>query len=142
MIKMPEEWKKIIDNSVADNSPCLLATVSAEGQPSVGPKGSMQLFDDGHLAYWERTKRKALENLGANKNVMVYYRNVAMKDSFPGGAIRFYGTATLLEEGEVREKVMNTTVKFELDKDPDRKGVAVVIKVEKISDLGGNVIQE
>ena len=35
----------------------------------------MIVFDDQHLAYWERSKKKALDNLGQDLRVVVMYSN-------------------------------------------------------------------
>ena len=53
------------------------ASVATQGPngPNISPKGSMVVFDDGHLAYWERSKKQALENLGQDKRVCVMYAN-------------------------------------------------------------------
>ena len=37
---------------------------------------------------------------------------------------------------------MNRTVQAELDRDPERIGVAVLIKLDRIVELNGNVLQE
>ena len=58
-----DKIRKLIDNAWADGYPCLLAT-TGPGGPNVSVKGSMLVFDDQHLAYWERSKKGALENLG------------------------------------------------------------------------------
>jgi hypothetical protein len=50
---------------------------------------------------------------------------------------RFYGQATLFKEGEMRQRIMERTVKDELDKDPDRKGYGVLIRVNKIRRYSG-----
>ena len=100
---------ELIDSAHADRVDCLLGTASAESAPQISPKGSMMVFDGARLAYWERSGRTALENLGVNPRVVVYYRNSA---------------------------------KTEQEKDPDKKGAAVIIAVERITDLGGNVIQD
>ena len=89
------------------------------------------------LAYWERAKRSALENVVANPKVVVLYNN--MKDRVRW---RFYGVAEVHESDAIREEVMARTVQDELDRDPDRLGVAVLVKVNKISELNGNVLQE
>jgi phage-related protein len=44
------------------------------------------------------------------------------------------------ESGPVRDQVMARTVKEELDKDPERKGAAVVIRLDKITNMGGQVL--
>ena len=45
----------------------------------------MIVFDDAHLAYWERSKRTALENLSHDKRVCVMYSNFkAQRDGVLG----------------------------------------------------------
>jgi len=67
--------KDLIELAWADGHVCLLGTVGADG-PNISPKGSMIFFDDDHLAYWERSKRKALVNLGHSKRVVVVYSHM------------------------------------------------------------------
>ncbi len=55
-----------------DGFPCLVATTGPDG-PNISPKGSLIVFDDDHLAYWERSKKKALENVQADDRVVVVY---------------------------------------------------------------------
>ena len=69
-----EKLKGLIRSAWDDGSPCLLATQGPNG-PNISPKGSMVVFDDDHLAYWERSKKQALENLGHDKRVCVMYAN-------------------------------------------------------------------
>ena len=60
--------KALIRSALDDGAPCLVATQGPNG-PNISPKGSMVVFDDDHLAYWERSKKQALENLGHDKRV-------------------------------------------------------------------------
>jgi Pyridoxamine 5'-phosphate oxidase len=69
-----EKIRTLIDNAWVDGYPCLLATAGPAG-PNISPKGSMLVFDDEHLAYWERSKKQALENLGHDKRVVVIHAN-------------------------------------------------------------------
>jgi hypothetical protein len=56
---------------------------------------------------------------------------------------RFYGTATVYKDGEMRQKILQRTVKAETDKDPERKGYGVLVRVDKIRGYSGfNVIQD
>jgi predicted pyridoxine 5'-phosphate oxidase superfamily flavin-nucleotide-binding protein len=126
----------MVDPALANGCPCILATASADGEPDIGYKGSMMIFDDESLAYWERTKRQHLKNLTQNPKVVVLFRDAKSKAAF-----RFHGTATVLEDGPVREQVMARTVPAELEKDPERKGAAVVIKLDKVTNMGGQVLQ-
>ena len=67
----------------------------------------MVVFDDDHLAYWERSKKQALENLGNDKRVCVIYANFkAQRDGvLNSGFLRFYGRAELHESGPVRDVI-------------------------------------
>lgn len=141
MARIPENLRDAINNALADGTPCLLGTVSSDGRPEISPKGSMLVHDDESLAYWERSKRTALRNIGESPHVVVYYRNPARADQLPrGAAVRFYGTVAIHEDGPVREAVMAKVVKQELDADPERQGLAVVISVGRITDLRGNAL--
>jgi general stress protein 26 len=135
MISISDQMKELIDNALANGSPCILATVSADGEPDIGYKGSMMVFDNESLAYWERTKRVHMKNVKENPRVIVLFRDAKTK-----AAWRFHGTATLHESGPIRDQVMARTVKDELDKDPERNGAAVVIRLDKITNMGGQVL--
>ena len=134
---------QLIDSARADGVVCLLGTANASSAPQISPKGSMLVLDAGRLAYWERSGRTALENLQANSKAVVYYRNPAKSERFPNGAVwRFYGEATVLMDGAERDEVYERVIPPEQEKDLERKGAAVIIVVDLITDLGGNVIQE
>jgi hypothetical protein len=133
-----EKIKALINNAWVDGYPCLLATQGADG-PNISPKGSLLVFDDQHLAYWERSKRKALENLGGEKRVAVIYANMkAQRDGvLESGFLRFYGTAELHEEGPMREAIFQKLTKREQEHDGADKGIGVLIKIERAADVRG-----
>jgi general stress protein 26 len=136
MIAIVDQMKELVNNALANGSPCILANVSADGEPDIGFKGSMMVFDDESLAYWERTRRQHMKNIKENPKVVVLFR-----DNQTRAAWRFHGTAMLHESGPTREQVMARTVKEELEKDPERKGAAVVIRLDKITNMAGQVLQ-
>ena len=98
--------KTLIRNAWDDGYPCLLATSGPQG-PNITPKGSMIVFDDVHLAWWERSKRAVLENLLHDKRVCVIYANFkAQRDGvLESGFLRFFGSAELHDSGSVREAI-------------------------------------
>lgn len=136
MIKLIDQMRDKVDNALANGCPCILATASADGEPDVGVKGSMMVFDDESLAYWERTRRQHLKNILENPRVIVLLRDPAAKVNW-----RFHGVATVHDGGPIREQVMARTVKVELDRDPERKGCGVIIRIEKITNLAGQLLQ-
>ena len=137
MIDMTGDMAELIDDAYAQGVPCILGSATKDGHPQISLKGSVMVFDPGTLAYWERAKRTALENVGENPNVVIFYSNPEKRARW-----RFYGTATIHESGKIREEVMARTVQPELDRDPERTGVAVTVSVDRIVELSGNVLQQ
>jgi hypothetical protein len=133
-----EKLKALIRSAWDDGAPCLVATQGPNG-PNISPKGSMVVFDDDHLAYWERSKKQALENLGHDKRVCVIYANFkAQRDGvLESGFLRFYGTAELHESGPVREAIFQRLTKREQEHDGADKGIGVLIKIERAADVRG-----
>ena len=132
MIKLTQQMRDLIDPALERGTPCLVATASQDGLPNVGYKGSVMVFDDESLAYWERTLQGSLANLEHNPSIMVLFRDPATR-----AAWRFVGQATIHKDGPLRDQVMARTVQAELDRDPQRKGYAVLIRVDKVLPLGG-----
>jgi hypothetical protein len=124
-----------------DGSPCLLATAGPNG-PNISPKGSMIVFDDRHLAYWERSKKQALENLGHDKRVAVIYSNFkAQRDGvLESGFLRFYGTAALHESGPIREAIFARLLPREQTHAGADKGIGVLIEIERAADVRGKPV--
>ena len=137
MINITDDMQKLIDNALADRVACFLGTASGDGRPQISMKGSVMVYDPETLAYWERSKRSALENVTENPQVVIFYRNPEKRVNW-----RFHGNATVYADGSVREDVMNRTVQAELDRDPERQGVAVLVRLDRITDLAGNVLQQ
>jgi hypothetical protein len=133
-----QKIRGLVDNAWVDGYPCLLATAGPSG-PNISPKGSMLVFDDEHLAYWERSKRQALENLGHDNRVVVIYANFkAQRDGvLESGFLRFYGTAELHESGPMREAIFQRLTKREQEHDGADKGIGVLIKIERAADVRG-----
>ena len=81
MIKITPVMKDLLDKALADGTPCLIGTASKDGHPQISPKGSVAVFNDDTLCYWERSHRSSQKRLGENPYVVVYYRNPARKEN-------------------------------------------------------------
>jgi hypothetical protein len=147
-INMTDQMRELLDAALADGTPCLLGTATKGGDPQISPKGSVAVFDEKTLSYWERSKRSAMAHLGENPRVVVFYRNAKRAPEMPqyaGGALRFHGSARVIDSGPVREQreqVWERTIKAEQDRDPEKKGVGVLIDVDKIELLSGAVVMQ
>jgi hypothetical protein len=119
---------------------CLVATVLPNGFAQVTPRGSTMVLDDQHLALWERGRGSTNANLANGTKVTVFLRTPALRESglLPkGGIARFYGTAEIHKSGPVYEEIWARLVQPEKDRDPEKKGFGVRIKVERAEDLDG-----
>jgi len=143
MIKITPVMKDLLDKALADGTPCLIGTATKDGRPQISPKGSVAVFDDDALCYWERSHRSSQARIGENANIMVYYRNPARKENpYRAGCIRFHGKARLVTNGAERDKAWQLTNAEEQSKDPEKKGAAVLIKLDLIEQIDGNVIMK
>jgi predicted pyridoxine 5'-phosphate oxidase superfamily flavin-nucleotide-binding protein len=143
MIKMTPVMKELLDKALADGTPCLIGTASADGHPQISPKGSVAVYDDHTLCYWERSHRTSEKRIGENPNVVVYYRNPARKENpYRASCIRFHGRARLVTNGPEREKAWTLTNHEEQSKDPEKKGAAVLIDLDRIEQIDSQVIMK
>jgi hypothetical protein len=142
VIKISPVMTDLLSTALADGTPCLVGTASKAGHPQISPKGSLAVFDDQTLCYWERSHRSSQAHIEANARVVVYYRNAARaaENPYRSSAIRFHGAARVVRSGPDRERAWQLTNREERDKDPEKKGFAVLIDVELIEELSGNII--
>jgi predicted pyridoxine 5'-phosphate oxidase superfamily flavin-nucleotide-binding protein len=131
MIKMTSLMRDLLSTAHDEKVPCLVATASKDGVPQLSPRGSMAVYDDETLSFWEYSLKKTYQNIQENPQVAVYYRNVARAKEIPyhGAAIRFYGAARIYANGPERERAWELTVPLEKEKDPEKIGVGVLIRV-------------
>ena len=127
-------------NTAFPNDVCLVATVLPNGFAQVTPRGSALVFDDTHFSLWERGRGSTADNLADGTKVTVYFRKPQLRADgvLPkGGIARFYGTAKVYRSGPEYEEVWTRLIQPEKDRDPDKKGFAVLIAVERAEELDG-----
>jgi general stress protein 26 len=138
MIKLTDEMKDRVDKAYDEKKYCVWATTSDDGYPDISFRGSTYVFDEEHIAFWDRSLGTSTTNLEKNPNVCMLYYD---KENRLGW--RFYGQASVYKQSEMREKIMSRVIKPELDKDPERKGYGVLVRVDKIRGYSGfNIVQE
>ena len=131
MIQLTDEMREALPKALAEGHPSIVATASAAGVPDVAFKGSLMVFDDEHLAYWERSLGTTLSNLRENPMIAVFYWNFATRTMW-----KFIGTAKVHADDGMRGEIMGRTIEAELQRDPERKGVGVLIRVERVLERG------
>ena len=119
---------------------CLVGSVLPNGFAQVTPRGGTMVFDDTHIALWERGKGSTSANLGDGTPLTVFFRKTQLREEgvLPkGGIARFYGRARIYRSGAIYEEVWRRLVQPEKDRDPQKNGFAVLIEIERAEDLDG-----
>jgi len=139
MVKIPKVLQPHIDTAFPANV-CLVGSVLPNGFAQITPRGGTMVYDDEHIALWERGKGSTSASLTDGTRLTVYFRKPQLREEgiLPkGGIARFYGPAKVYKSGPVYEEVWRRLVQPEKDRDPDKKGFAVLIAVERAEDLDG-----
>lgn len=136
--------RDLIASAWPDFFPCLVGTVGPNG-PQISPKSSVRVLDDEHLAYWERSKRSALQNVRHDNRVCVYFANFAdMKAGTSPRPIlfRFYGTASLVEKGDpLWQRIFDNMSEFEKTHAGADAGIGVLVKIDHVENIMGKPVE-
>ena len=114
-----------VNQAFYNQAVCVIATSNAS-DVDLALKGSFMVWDQDHLAYWERGLNETLAAIRVNPKVAVLVR--------PKGEppVRFYGEAHEVQDPAQREAVYQRVIPEEQGRDPDKKGIAVLIRVDRI----------
>ena len=143
MSAIPKVLHEHIDTAFPANV-CLVGVALPSGFAQISPRGSTMVYDDQHLALWERGKGSTNEQLRDGTKVTVFLRKPALREAgvLPkGGIARFYGTAKMHKSGAVYDRVWQKLIQPEKDRDPEKKGFAVLVRVERAEDLDGQPLK-
>ena len=142
MARIPQAVQKLIDSAFPEHV-CLIGTVQENGYAQITPRGSTQVYDDDHISLWERGRGSTNAHLEDGTKVTVYFGDFAWREKgLPiGGIARLYGHAKVHKSGPVYEKVWERLIPPEKDWDKEKKGWAILIKIERVEDLLGQPLK-
>jgi Pyridoxamine 5'-phosphate oxidase len=119
------QYAESVKNAFYDQTVCVIATSNAS-EVDLALKGSMMVWDQDHLAYWERGMNETLAAIRSNPRVAVLVRPKGVRP------MRFYGSARVVEASPEREAIYARVIPEEQARDPEIKGVGVLIWVDRI----------
>ena len=139
---IPKKIQPLIDGAFPMHT-CLIGTVLADGFAQITPRGSTQVYDDDHISLWERGRGTTSAQMADGTKTTVFFFDLGKRDVLPiGGLARLYGTATVHKSGPVYDKVWERLIEPEKNSDKDKKGWAVLIKIDRSEDLLGQPITD
>jgi pyridoxamine 5'-phosphate oxidase-like protein len=127
-LKLTAELAEIVDNAFANGTPVLLAYVDADGQAHLSPRGTTQVFSADQLATWARDPEGGLVRaLPANPRLTFFYRDGATRTT-----LQFFGRGHVVTDEASRTQIYDRSPEIERNFDPDRRGIAIVVDVDKL----------
>ena len=139
---IPKKVQELIKTAFPMNV-CLIGSVLPNGHAQITPRGSTWPYDDDHIMLWERGSGSTHNHMRDGEKLTVFYMNFAKRDVLPmAGLARLYGTAKVHKSGPIYDKVWEMTIPPEKERDPEKKGYAVLIKIERTEDLLGQLIKD
>lgn len=126
-LALTDELKGLVNNALAQGAPLLLAAVSPDGKPVLSFRGSVQTYSDDQLGLWARNSQGGtLDAIRANPNVVLVYRSATTP------VLQFHGRARVAESDQERSRVFDSAPQREQAADPERKGVAVIVDLDRV----------
>jgi general stress protein 26 len=126
------QYADAVNNAYYNQAVCVIAT-SNGNEVDLALKGSFMVWDGDQLAYWERGNGETLAAIRVNPRVAVLVR--------PKGAspLRMSGAARVVQEPDLREAIWQRVIPEERARDPEKTGVGVLIRVDRIRQRGNTV---
>ncbi|MBV8682267.1 MAG: pyridoxamine 5'-phosphate oxidase family protein [Caulobacteraceae bacterium] len=126
-LALTDEIKALVNGSLANGTPMLLAAVSPAGKPVLSFRGSVQTYSDDQLGLWARhSQGGTLEAIAANPNVVLVYRSPTTP------VLQFHGRARIATDEAERKRVFENAPEREQASDPERRGAAIIVDLDRI----------
>ena len=132
-IKITPEIAETINNALATKTPVVIAYADERGQPILSFRGSVQVSGEDEVTWWVRNAEGMMaKTIAAHPRVALMYRNPETRISF-----QLQGRARIVRDEPARGRVYENSPKPEQDADPNRKGVAVIVDLDRVEGLAG-----
>ena len=124
------EIKELVNNGLTSGNPLALAVVTPDNRPSLSFRGSTQVYSDDQLGLWVRnTSGGTIEAIRNNPNVALIYRSATTP------LLQFQGRARIASDAAERARVFENSPERERTADPERKGNAIIIDLDKVEGI-------
>jgi hypothetical protein len=138
MVEIPDAVRAVINSEAPDRVSVMGISGGPDGYVQLSPRGSLMVFDDTHLAVWERGGDRP-----NGSKVSFYFRaKDSLKTAVPAGVVRFFGKTEAHRSGPIYEEVWARLISIEKGGDPEKKGYAVLVEIERAEDLLKNPLRK
>ena len=135
---LPDEIHERVNAALDEGFPLSMMAVSADSLPVVSFRGSTQTFGDDALAIWVRGETSStLAAIAQNPNVAVIYTNMPARKFYI-----FRGQAAVTADPADRDRIWEGQHDLEKQRDMERTGTAVVIRLDSVQGSGVNLTRD
>ncbi len=129
MIELTDEMRDRLSAALDDGYPVIASSVDANGYPKLSFFGSSQVYSSDQLAIWHRRPEGGLlDRIVDHPQVSFLYRHGGDRTMW-----QFYGRAHVDDSDEARRRVWDGMPEIERLLDPDRKGRAVIVDLDRVT---------
>jgi hypothetical protein len=126
------EIKALIGGALESGNVLLFAAVGPDHKPILSFRGSTIVFSDTQLSFWARNAEGGtIEAIRQNPHVALMYRSQTVP------MLQFVGRARITEDAAERTKAFDLSHEKERERDPERKGRAIIIDLDEIKGVIG-----
>lgn len=134
-LKLSPEMKQAVDTAAESGRAMSVAYVNEAGEPEISYRGSTQAYGDTQLAIWVRNRESGLVTATrTNPVVALIYGNFNPDER---GFMVFRGRAHVDDSEAARKHVFENSSKIEQSFDEERKGVPLIIDLERVDGFFG-----
>ena len=128
-LELDDEIHEAIASAFDSGNILTVAYNGDDGWPHVSRRGSAQVFGPQQMALWVRKREDGLARaMGERPEITLFYVDLVER----GVAYTFYGRGIVSEESDVTDQVWTATPQREQAQDPDRRGVALVVELDRV----------
>jgi predicted pyridoxine 5'-phosphate oxidase superfamily flavin-nucleotide-binding protein len=137
LIDLTNEMRELVNNARESGNPCIVATTSTSGTPNCGYIGTVLALDESSFVYRDRSGQVPLEHIEENPKLVLLFRHSGQATGW-----KFRCTASVHRDGPVYEDAIKRLFESGLITDPESKTAAVVLRVDQVLTLFGELLQE
>ena len=131
-VALDDEISHAINGALDNGTPVIAAYVDRDGQPQLSLRGTTQVYSADQVALWIRNPEGGLvAALLDNPRLTFFYRDPATRANY-----QIQGRGRVEADPRVRDVVFDNSPEREQAIDPERRGVAVVVDVDRVTGRG------
>jgi hypothetical protein len=138
-LELDAEIKAAIGGAFESSQFLTVGYVGDDGWPHLSHRGSTQVFGPQQLAIWVRKRDEGLAKaMAVRPQLTLFYVDISVPQ-----LNTFYGRGQVSTDADVDTRVYENAPEGEQAQDPERRGVALVIELERIVAQGArNVVMQ